>query len=88
MFNSHLRESYNTSHQVLKSPTKNDLSKQSEHIVASPPQKNRVFQYSNENVNKMLKAPAKKSVMGLKIQCGNENAQHTRNGSTNISDVS
>ena len=36
----------------------------------------------------MLKAPAKNNAKGLKIHDGSEREKHTRNGSTNISELS
>lgn len=74
---------------ILNTPSKNDLPMQSDECNATPPQKSRFAQYSNESVNKMLKAPAKKSAKGLKIhEDDTQHHEHKRHGSTNISEQS
>ena len=90
MFNSHLRESKKATEQLLNTPLKNSIRLQSDDSNGTPPAKSRFAQYSNESVNKMLKAPAKNNAKGLKIHDGSEQREkhHTRNGSTNISELS
>jgi hypothetical protein len=89
MFNSHQRESSESSYQILNTPQKNELPLQSDDCNATPPQKSHFVHYSNESVYKMLKAPVKKSAKGLKI-CEDyiQQNEHKRNGSTSISELS
>ena len=67
MFNSHLNTQSDMNQQVFNTPPKNDNQFQKDKTDATPPQKSRFANYSNESVNKMLKAPVKKGSKGLNI---------------------